>query len=330
MNETMNLCQSFAFEAEGTKLISPCLMFEVFVYFAEGPEVLDFYQRVREALGNLLTHYDTGSGRSSKITARSETLMPTWCNNPTPWPKKQYCLLMGGAAADIGATAASMRIDFNCRASHPTIFPRTSLYCTIPLDHPLAQKDAFADWVTQLKVFKDGYFISGSCGLGLNFPYNFPSHELHIETINRVSSLLLRYPGLDVQSIMLGIGLTLMQRDQEFIDRHQKNKGRPYLKRVNWLTFLNEDQIDLLGGMPALKEQFLDVSEIKLRELAHGVCIQAGSSPELGSSADADYIPLYQKVAKAVRTVRLDTVKGGALPSEFRHNGVLDWLNAFD
>lgn len=345
MNEATTLCKSLAFEADGVNLISPCLTFEVFVEFAEGPEVLDFYQRVREALGEQLTYYTTGSGRYSKITKRSESLMPTWCDNPTSWPKKQYCLLMNGA--ELGATAASLRIDFLHRPyvapdeallrkwrspgfSSRWIYPYTCLYCTIPLDHPLAQEDAFANWITQFKLFNEGRFISGSCGFGLNFPYNYPSSSTSNETRNRIASSLLRYPGLDIQSIMLGVGTALLQRDQEFMNRHKAAKGRPYLKRVNWLTFLSEDQVDYLGGLPALREQFSTAPEIKLRELKYGVCVQAGPNPQLGSSANDDYIPFYQKVARAVRPVRVDALSPASITDEFGHAGVIDWLNAFD
>ncbi|NLA20621.1 hypothetical protein GPU89_33155 [Burkholderia cepacia] len=95
MQDAMNL----GFESADVALISPCLLFEWAMEFDEGTEIFDFYRRAREALGDRLTHYNTGDGRWKPINKRAESLVKTWCENPVPFPKKFYCLMENGADA---------------------------------------------------------------------------------------------------------------------------------------------------------------------------------------------------------------------------------------
>ncbi|AKM02734.1 MULTISPECIES: type VI immunity family protein [Burkholderia cepacia complex] len=338
MQDATNL----GFEKADVALISPCLLFEWAMEFDEGPEILDFYRRAREALGDRLTHYNTGDGRWKPINKRSESLVATWCENPVPFPKKFYCLMENGA--DVGATASSLRIDFahrpyvepapaelkQWRATERRSLPmHTMLNLTLPLDHPLVTGNRVADWLCEFDIVANRRFISGSCGFGLNFPINFPSPDLDSETRNRVAALMQRYPGFDVVSVMVGVGNKLRQRDPEFTERHQAAMARPYLKRANWLTFLSENQVDWIGGLSGIEERIAGTS-VRLRQLEHGVCLQAAPEPQLGDASRDDYVIAYGPVAKLVRPVRLDTVDGGLLPWEFRQHGVQEWLDAFD
>ncbi|GAB2909751.1 hypothetical protein GCM10027093_54830 [Paraburkholderia jirisanensis] len=330
------------YEDSGVTLISPCILFEWAIEFDDGAEILDFYRRAREALGERLTHYSTGEGGWKAFNKRAETLVPTWCENPTPFPKKFYCFLANGA--DAGATASSMRIDF---AHRPYVDPdaaalkqwrsidqrslpsHTMLSMTLPLDHPIVESGDVVDWLSEFDIVARRRFISGSCGIGLNFPINFATSEVGAESRNRVAALLRRYPGLDIRSIMVGVGNKLRQRDPEFADRHQAAKARPYLKRVNWLTFLSEDQVDWIGGVATIRDQ-LAGTEARIRAFAHGVCIQACPTPEIGDTSRDDYVDAYHPIAMLVRPVRIDAVSGGSLPSDFRAHGAQDWLDAFD
>jgi hypothetical protein len=326
--EILELCQSFSTEYKGVPMISPCLTFEAFVWYAEGPEVLDFYQNARAVLGERLTHYDIESGWTA-ISKRSEALMPTWCGNPTPWPKKLYYYAMSSTNAD--AAAASMQIYFNARPSHPKIFPASSCFLTLPLDHPIVTENNFFEWVSKLQIFQSKYLISGSCGLGVKFPYNYHTdEETRLAIQSKVESLLSRFPGLDIQAWRLGLGHSMMKQDKDFTAQHTSAPGRPSLKRANWLTFLSDHQISHLGGLSVLRDQFQNTPEIRLYELGAGVCIQAGSYPQIGSREKNDLIPIYQKVGRVVQPVRLPSFNGSDLSGEFDDTGLLEWASAFD
>ncbi|GAB2909759.1 hypothetical protein GCM10027093_54840 [Paraburkholderia jirisanensis] len=334
--------QNIRFEEDGVALISPCYLFEWSMEFDDGSEILDFYRRGREVLADRLTHYDTGDGRWKPLNKRAETLVPTWCENPIPFPKKFYCFLANGAGA--GATASSMRIDLAHRpykepdaamlkqwklSDQRSLPAHTVLRLTLPLDHPLVKDGGVAEWLYNFDIVAKCRFISGTCALGLNFPLNFPTPDLDSETHRRVAALLQRHPGLDVAGLSLGIGTSLWRRDPEFIERHQAAKARPYLKRANWLTFLSEDQVDWIGGMAAIEDR-LKGSDVQIRKFKHGICLQAGAAPQLGDTSRADYVPAYLPVARLVRPVRIDTIAGGLLPFDFREHGAQQWLDAFE
>jgi len=66
-----------AFDAEDVALIRHALRFELAIASAQGPEVLDFYQKSRAALGDLLQFFSRGSGTWEKITARTDPMVET-------------------------------------------------------------------------------------------------------------------------------------------------------------------------------------------------------------------------------------------------------------
>jgi hypothetical protein len=333
--------QHLAFEESGVALISPCILFEWAMEFTEGPEILDFYDRAREALGGRLTHYSLGGPRK-RLNKRAESLVPTWCQDPLPFIKKQYLIEMNGA--DEGATASSLRISLFHRPYEepdPKLLERwratpyraipgyTTLSLALPLDHPFLTNRRVTDWLCEFEAVANRRFISGSCGLALRYPYNFPTIQLDVEARNRVAALMQRHPGFDLPGILLGVGTALRQLDQPFLERHQAAKARPYLKRANWLTFLSEDQVDWIGGLAKVESE-LAGSDVGIRHLKHGICLQAGEAPQAGDTSRGDYVAAYQPVGKLVRPVRIDSLGGGSLPDEFIEHGLQDWLDAFD
>src|SRR5207237_7456939 len=72
-----------------------------------------------------------------------------------------------------------------------------------------------------------------------------------------------RYPGLDMS--------------YPFCTKYIASKG---IKCVNWLTFLNADYCDRLGGLPLLRKKF--DKDIVVHSTENGVMIQAGPLPEIG------------------------------------------------
>ncbi len=98
----------------GVFTLCPSLHLELEVAWTEGPEMLDFYRRCREVLGEALKWYTIGSGHLSKLSPRVNPMVTTWFERPVPFPKKMYTLIMRGTAE--GITPASFEID--CRTRH--------------------------------------------------------------------------------------------------------------------------------------------------------------------------------------------------------------------
>lgn len=330
-----------AFDADGVPLVRPALRFELAIASAQGPEVIDFYQKSRAALGNQLQFYTIGSGTWRKITPKTDPMVETWCNNPVPYPKKCYFCAMQGA--DKGVTAASLNIDFVARPPHeptpallakwrdPEFHPnlRYSNLSVSFLPEAANTPDRFIKWLTSLAALR-GPFISGTAGCGIDLTINPPTFAAGKAANEHATALLLRYPGLDMTNIHLSIGTSLLKRDFEYMDFMQTTVPRPYIKRVNWLTLLSEGQVTFLGGKQALQQQLADYPSIHLIDLPHGLLIQAGAVPQLGDVTTGNYPIEYRAIARAIRKVRLPEIRPVSLGDAFRNEGATSWLNAFD
>jgi hypothetical protein len=330
-----------AFDADNVALIRPALRLELAIASAQGPEVFDFYQKSRAALGDLLQFVSTGSGTWKKITARTDPMMETWCSNPVPYPKKCYFIALQGA--DKGVTAASLRIDFVARPLHeptPALLARwrdpefhpNLRYSNLTVSFPPETANAperFVEWLTGLAAVR-GPFISGTAGYGVDLTLNPPTSAAGTAARDRAVALLLRYPGLDMARQWLSIGTKLLQRDPEYMDFMQAALPRPYVKRVNWLTLLSVGQVAFLGGKQTLQQQLADYPSIRLLDLPHGLLIQAGPVPQLGDVTSDHYPVEYRAVARAIRKVRLPEIHPSSLGATFDDAGAASWLNAFD
>lgn len=92
---------------------------------------------------------------------------------------------------------------------------------------------------------------------------------------------------------------------------------RKHLPNVNWLTLLGTEMVAQLGGTQAMRSQL--TPQVGLRELAHGVLLQAGDAPVLGDiNALAPDIGPLREVARLTRPL--------LLPRDRQCNSVLNYL----
>lgn len=332
------------FDADGLPLIRPCLHFEAHVAWAEGPEILDFYEKARSTLGALLTHTDAGARKLVPVSPRTDALVPTWCAAPTPAPKKIYqCHMQGG---DRGVSEATLDIDFAMRRyerptpaqvelawRNPNSAPwlRTSMVrVTFPLDHPMAAPEAFLRWLQSLKILNEARTVSATAGFAINVELANPPASAFETVRDRASAQLLRFPGLDAASTALGVGTDLFQRCFEYMDFIGEAVGRPYIKRVNWLTFLTEDQVRFIGGADALHRRLSEMPAVRLHAVGKGLLVQAGPAPRLGDVTENDVPPEYCLVADSLQRLRLPRIKAHSLNAEFRLDGCRRWLSMLE
>lgn len=76
------------------------------------------------------------------------------------------------------------------------------------------------------------------------------------------------------------------------------------LPPVNWLTLLGPEALDRLGGMEAVVAALSD-DEISVMPMGAGVCIRAGELPQLGDRNRQDDLPVYRKVGRYLKDLRL-------------------------
>ena len=128
-----------------------------------------------------------------------------------------------------------------------------------------------------------------------------------------------RMPGLDVGTA------GLLANRPKF--KHIK------IKTVSWLTLLDQQRLDLAGGLEALRAQ-LPASHFAFYDYAGGVVIQAGAYPSGGDGDDpkpAAYV-LLNHVLKAIRYETVGSLHGGSHDGELRLVGwsADQWLKRLD
>lgn len=331
------------FDYEGLPLIRPCLHLEAHIAWAEGPEILDFYQSAREALGPLLSH-SVGARGSVPLNSRHETQILTWLQRPEHAMKKTYgCILSGPYKC---AFEASLQISlFKRPYVHPTPeqeainwrdptglpwLATSMVRVGFPIDHPLAEPTRLIEWVHGLEIFKNAYTFSANVGFCLNAELSNPPHAAYDTVRDRASALMLRYPGLDGSRLNLSLGPRLFQRCFEYMEFMGGAYARPYVKRANWLTWLTEDQVRFIGGLDGLRQQLAVMPSIELHEIGRGLFIQAGPEPRLGDVAEDDYPAEYCVVADAIKKLRLPALDGTGFNHEFDQDGSRHWLGMLE
>jgi hypothetical protein len=332
----------FTLQMDNATVIVPCLVLVLYMDHTDGHIILDFYQRAREALGTLITHYNKGNKRV-KLTSRSETIVPTWCKTLRPWPDKNYDIYFYDCDGKHGITSTSIEVsifhnpikeltseekarriklwEFLSKEGYQLNPPASTLRVTLPLNHTLVESSQWLDWILNFEAVKNWPFLSGHCGYALNYFDEVGSSTIRKAMNKRLASLTLRYPGLDCE--ITGFLTQLLQYDSEWTTK--TGYLLPLIKRVNWLTLISNRAIDYLGGRDVITSAFVDEPPIKLHPLKEGLVIQAGDVPQLGDIGHRDFIPVYRSVAKVLRQVRLEKVKGlrwGEAENE--------WLNALD
>ncbi|TBU76896.1 hypothetical protein DNK06_01195 [Pseudomonas daroniae] len=129
-----------------------------------------------------------------------------------------------------------------------------------------------------------------------------------------------RMPGLDA-----GTAALLANRPQF---KH------PKIKTVSWLTLLDQERLELAGGLEALRAQ-LPSSHFAFYDYGNGIVIQAGAYPYLGGDAEdpkpAPYV-LLNHVLKGIRYETVGSLHGGSHDGELRLVGwsADQWLKRLD
>lgn len=106
------------------------------------------------------------------------------------------------------------------------------------------------------------------------------------------------------------------------------------IKTVSWLTVLDQERLDLVGGLDALRAQ-LPSSHFAFYDYGAGVVIQAGAYPYLGGDAEdprpAPYV-LLNHVLKGIRYETVGSLHGGSHDGELRLVGwsADQWLKRLD
>lgn len=326
---------------DATTALVPCVSFTLYLEHTDGEGFLDFYERSRAAAGPLLTHYIAESmKRRAKINARAESMVPTWVKNPAE--EKGYYIQFSGCGEGAGVTAASLelRISFwpppteasraRGRSNWRTLYAQgadlfwpgmSTLRVTLPLDHALAQDPAaLAQWVLEFSSVKRGTFLSGTCGVAVNYYEGASSPEIRGPMLQRLAAVCRRYPGTEWNIPQRSVH-RLLRWDVAADDRV------PQIPRASWLTLLGPGCVARLGGQDALAAAVSAHPALRLHVAGGGAVVQAGDAPSFGDPAGRDRLSAYRAAASVLRPLRMPVIVG---PSGQPEPWVEEWQRALE
>ena len=328
----------FQTTANDAVIIAPCLEIVLNLDLTNDEGLLDFYDRSRQALGERISHYQSGTMKGfNKLTPKAESMVPTWFGAPAKGKLDYYMSLsQGDPNQQASASTISMMV-FRRPAEELTekvkkewastyekygrqaMRAATELRLTLPLDHPLAEPEALTAWISELKILQEGTSFTGYCGLALNQFNQAALPSLNGPAQQALASLVLRHPGL---------GWTGASTAENNPYDPKTNEFRLLLKRANWLNVLCDHTLDVLGGRSAVLAHLPAHSSLQATELKYGLAIKAGNTPQIGDIPRRDFISAYRELAAIIKPVRLPKI-GGLGPS-FMPGATNEWLNAFD
>ena len=325
---------------DGHGLIRPRFQVTFRVEYPRPETVLRFHDAVHQLIGDRLGWYSTGSGRWTRRTARTATIVPTWCRDPKPWPPNVYTFI--AQDVNIGIGEVELKIYYAPRPSQPPsewlprllqgmLLPRyhSELSLALPVDHDIVSSGAIVDWIRNAAPVEDASFIGAVAGWAIDVPHNPPEPEQGPVARARAGALLQRHPGLTCYSHM-ALGLACLQWDLDYARAKGVATPRPYIPRADWITVLNADQIGLLGGEASLRARLAAGGpSIEVEPVGAGLLIRAGVAPQVGDLSVGHVPTEYVAVSKAIAPVALPF---GAfkpqLSDSFSDQGLRIWFDA--
>ncbi len=240
--------------------------------------VLNFYHTFMDHFASMVAWYTTETmANEKKLTPKVLTAVETWFDDKKSKFRRQYGMSMhsGNDADDYVPPAINI---FSSAGKH------TANYLRIIL--PIRSVDADSKLLLDItkNATKHLPFLSGHGGYALY--YNTKSQNAKIKAGNLTGPLLLKHPGIDIGATMNTSLQTLKA-----------------IKGVNWLTLLNYDFCNKLGGLDNIRNKLSN--GIVIHELENGIILQAGAKPEMGDINKGETLPLYREVSQLIRPIRL-------------------------
>ena len=100
------------------------------------------------------------------------------------------------------------------------------------------------------------------------------------------------------------------------------------IKSVNWLTVINDQFVEQLGGVDKLANTLAEDDAVQLHSYSDGVVVQAGPHPEIGDVNLKLFPEHYKTVNKAMKTIRIGEEHKPFIG--FGHEETQKWLARFD
>jgi hypothetical protein len=305
MTDILSFLEKLAYSEEGEEdsiYMKPCL--DITLYwcgslFDRSDDILKFYQQCLEVLGGSLRYFSTETMTEFRPLKKDTLdLLPFWLRGTKSRRDIYMLFLESGLSPDRPSDRA-----FALNAIPDKGYMRLIL----PTSFISGSAVPYVDLARNIGQMVSCDFGHGGFAINWDHPGNDQRGVLRV-----MNSIAHRYPGLDMS--------------YPFSTKYIACKG---IKCVNWLTFLNTDYCDRLGGLPALRER-LD-KNVMIHDAKNGVMIQAGAVPEIGDVNRQEHLPIYHEVGKALAPIRCREHPPLFGPRGFADKEATErWLSRFD
>lgn len=302
MSNLKELAESLTLRQDNDIYLKPCM--DIVLYWAGTPfersdGIVAFYERSLELIGKDVKYFRTETMTAAKPLKKDTLgLLPFWFKETDSRRDIYMLYIESGSKPDEPSDRA-----FALNAAPGIGYIRLVL----PLSYAKSAA-AFADLAMSLGQSLPYDF--GQAGVAINFNHLLSKYKQ--EALQSMNSIGNRFPGIDLA--------------HPFSTQFIVTKG---IKCINWLTFLNPEHVERLGGMAKLVEA--GGSEVTVQQLLQGAVVRAGPAPAAGDVNRRDTLPAYHQAGRLLAPVR-----AAEHPAFFGPDGFPDkpasnaWLARFD
>lgn len=306
---------------DDSRAIVPCMSFNLYMDGTDRDGVLNFYERTRQALSGLLSHYLTDSMvRCAKINVRSENLVPNLMKKLSA--SKIHYIAFYGCSGREGISDVNIefsvvgwpppnaqilaRRSSNWRIMHrqggDLFLPMTKLRVTLPLDHSLSRNaEALLDWISGFSIVREGNFLFGTCGLGVNYDEYTASSIIRPLMMEKLIDICTTYQGTE---------WNLPTEFERRLFRWSPDEDDivPQITRVSWLTLLGPQCLKFLKKKTIVLEDQLEGHNIGQYLIGESSILRAGCEPTYGGAFANDPLYYYRHAAELLMPLQMHDV----------------------
>jgi hypothetical protein len=280
------------------------------LYFLHGdrPEVRERFaqalDRYRQAIGDKFVWGADPFTRETKRIAATDLANPrAWMNRVAPEDGVNLVMVGGREVRDADPHFARAAV----RAFPPTELSFFSF--GLPFEWiETHSPGAFVQLVVEVSnILAPTHGYAGLAAIG---PIDLGRQSPEFATI---AALIARFSGLEID---------LPWSHSIYLEEEDRIKG------INWLTILDHSWIERLGGEEAVKYEL--GAGIDWHSFQTGAVIQAGPRPLFGDRHRQEPMPHYRQVAKALKPIRIESVRSISTDYGLDRARSDKWLARFD
>ncbi|MFO0617510.1 MAG: DUF3396 domain-containing protein [Polyangiaceae bacterium] len=299
-----------AAEEDGIRLVNLVLMINLFTdkpLSELGASAIQTFERYRQIVGeDALRFYATATmQKHAAVTRRALTMLDTWLAPKAKRPDLLVLEIHDGANYNDAPASTAYAIHGREEYKGERDSDATLVRISLPYAWGFEPEKTLA--LTE-ELWALAPWRSGQVGFAFETSRYLP--EPAQEHAYRRS---MRHPGID-------IAYTVNDAIMAGFDR---------VRRVGWLTLIDDAFVKQLGGLAELKKAV--GPSVTVRKSGPGVVLQAGDHPEFGDVNRKDKLPAYRAVHKALRPLMMDPSDAPSLDIGGDFEGRTEaWLQRFE